>query len=212
MVLTWRVCFCEGNKGGLNHLIPSCHCGRGCMYCRAGCHSNSCGVRKSCFPALHPPPPPPPSLLSLSVQYLVRFLPLSLSPSLSLPRSPTCTDMVCRVLGGECSGMRSHTHTHTYIICLCAAGGADEGTMSLKKRLSFKRTWNFNTVSKLWFAEQVSSYSAAWSRETPFVQSAVFLINLTLWRSPIQNSCLKRRGLVVVCLRGASISLDLCKS
>lgn len=51
-------------------------------------------------------------LFSLSVQYLVRFLPLS--PSLSLPRSPTCTDMVCRVLGGECSGMRSHTHTHTH--------------------------------------------------------------------------------------------------
>lgn len=54
--------------------------------------------------------------------------------------------MVCSVLGGEHSGMRWRTHTQSVCVLLAEQTW---GTMSLKKRLSFKRTWNFNAVSKL---------------------------------------------------------------
>lgn len=119
MVLTWRVCVWnkrERGGGGLIHLIPSCHCGRGCMYCRAGCRGNCCRVRESFFPPSYPPPPPPPLLFFCPVpQYLVRFLPpsLLLFPSLQLVQT-----WFAEFLGGECSGMRSHTHTHNLSVCL----------------------------------------------------------------------------------------------
>lgn len=121
-------------EGGLISLKnPSSCCGRGCLYCLVCFHGNSYGVRRSsCL------------LLLLSVQYLVKFPPLF--PSLFFPLSPTCTDMVCSVLGGEYSGMRWRTHTQSVCVLLAEQTW---GTMSLKKRLSFKRTWNFNTVSKL---------------------------------------------------------------
>jgi len=96
-------------------------------------------------------------------------------PPPSFPLSSTCSDMVCRFLGGECSGMRSHTHNLS--VCFwCSRLGNNES----QKRLSFKRNWNFNTVSKLWFAERASSVL---SGETPLVHSAAFLINLPLCRS-----------------------------
>lgn len=106
-------------EGGLISLKnPSCRCGRGCLYCLVCFHGNSYGVRtSSCL------------LLLLSVQYLVKFPPLF--PSLFFPLSPTCTDMVCSVLGGEYSGMRWRTHIHT--VCLCAAGGADLGNNESQK-------------------------------------------------------------------------------
>lgn len=160
--------FCEGNKGGrLIHLIPSCHCGRGCMYCRAGCHGNSCGVRKSFFPPSHPPPPPPPLLSFCPVPCQ---LSASLSPSFSFPLS----DLYRHGLQSFGWGMFRYAFAHTHIICLCAAGIADQGTMSLKKRLSFKRTWNFNTVSKLRFAERASSSSSVWSRGDSFCSVSCF--------------------------------------
>lgn len=79
--------------------------------------------------------------------------------------------------------------------------------MSLKKRLSFKRTWNFNTVSKLRLASEPPL--------PPFVQSAVFLLAAGLchpFRTAVssgRDSCLFFFG---VFLRETMNSRDLFKS
>lgn len=170
-------------------------------------------------PLLSLPPPPSPSL---SVQYHVKFPPLSLPPflsspplllllstlsdfllfpllsfssssfssslsipffppppsssfppppvpcqtfsSFSLPLSTSLADLYrhglqCFWVGNTqvCAGALTHTYTqahthrdtHTQPVCVLLAEQQSSGTMSLKKRLSFKRTWNFNTVSKV---------------------------------------------------------------
>lgn len=112
-------CFCKGNKRGLIHLIPSCHCGTGCMYCQAGCRSNSCRVRKSFFPLFAPPPPSFSRFLSLS---------LSLPPSstlsdffLILPPLFPLSNLYKHALQSFGWGMFRYafTHTHTHILSAC---------------------------------------------------------------------------------------------
>lgn len=97
---------------------------------------------------------------------LVRFL---FSPSLFFPSLWLVQTWFLEFWVGNVQVCVS-THTFT----LRAAAVAVQATMSLKKRLSFKRTWNFGSVSKLWLSNQASFL--LWSWGTPFVKSAVFLI------------------------------------
>lgn len=138
----------------------------------AGFHGNSCGVRKSFF--LPPPLPLPPSL------------PLSLR----LPDPPACTDTFqeCGFFSFRVGNIQVCVRTHRLPVCCCCCWRLSR-TMSLKKRLSFKRTWNFNTVS------------GRGSASSPFVLSAVFLVNLPTRTSfaPVRNSCLDRSRPLFVC-------------
>lgn len=130
----------EGNKWGLIFLIPSCHCGTGCMYCQAGCHGNNCKEG----PYFPPWRPLLYSFFPLFFFFLFCPAPCQISFSFTLLLQLVQTRFAEFWVGN----VQVCICTHTQRICLSAAGEAGQGTMSLKKRLSFKRTWIFSPVSK----------------------------------------------------------------
>lgn len=114
-------------------MFPLCQCGEDCMYITV-----QVSIATAAKEGNGTPPSPLPSLCPV---------PRQISPT------RTCTDMVSSIWVGSVQ-VCTHTHTHTHIGL--PAGAPGQRTMSLKKRLSFKKTWY--TVSKLCFLPNKFSY------------------------------------------------------